>query len=139
LQEAAGQIEAYLRGALTSFSIPLKPSGTVFQSRIWALMQDIPYGETCTYNDLAQLAGSAARAVGTACGANPILLMIPCHRVVGKAGVTGYSGPGGVVTKQLLLDLEKAAPLRARSLSENGPAHAEPHAAEPIMSARRSA
>jgi len=71
-------------------------------------MQKIPYGETRCYGDLASDIGSAPRAVGGACGRNPIPIVIPCHRVLGKAGLGGYSGSGGLETKQTLLALEGA-------------------------------
>jgi methylated-DNA-[protein]-cysteine S-methyltransferase len=77
-------------------------------------MQLIPYGETRSYGDLAAMVGSAPRAVGHACGTNPLPIVIPCHRVLAKAGLGGYSGAGGLVTKQRLLALEAAA-LQARS------------------------
>ena len=71
-------------------------------------MQEIPYGKTRCYGDLADAIGSAPRAVGGACGKNPIPIVIPCHRVLAKAGLGGYSGSGGLKTKQALLTLEGA-------------------------------
>ena len=107
LREAVAQMEAYFRGRLTSFEIPLRLSGSPFQRAVWALMGDIPYGATRTYGDLARLLGSAPRAVGGACGRNPIPIIVPCHRVLGAgARMTGYSGGAGVETKQALLRLE---------------------------------
>ncbi|HVH82460.1 MAG TPA: methylated-DNA--[protein]-cysteine S-methyltransferase [Stellaceae bacterium] len=108
LAEAARQLEAYFAGELSNFDLPLRPSGSDFEQRVWAAMQDIPYGETRTYGDLAAATNSAARAVGGACGKNPIPIVIPCHRVLGKAWMGGYSGQGGLKTKQALLELEGA-------------------------------
>jgi methylated-DNA-[protein]-cysteine S-methyltransferase len=86
----------------------LLPAGSVFEQRVWAAMQQIPYGKTQCYGELAAMIGSAARAVGGACGRNPIPIVIPCHRVLAKAGLGGYSGQGGLATKQTLLSLEGA-------------------------------
>jgi methylated-DNA-[protein]-cysteine S-methyltransferase len=106
LSEAARQLGAYFAGTLEDFDLPLAPAGTDFQRRVWAAMAAIPYGETRTYGELARTAGGSARSVGTACGRNPIPVVVPCHRVVGKAGPGGYSGRGGLRTKAMLLDLE---------------------------------
>lgn len=108
LAEAARQLEAYFAGKLTNFDLPLRPAGTAFELSVWAAMQDIPYGETRSYGDLAATTHSAARAVGRACGRNPIPIVIPCHRVLGKGWFGGYSGAGGVETKKALLTLEGA-------------------------------
>ncbi|HEY5249842.1 MAG TPA: methylated-DNA--[protein]-cysteine S-methyltransferase [Dermatophilaceae bacterium] len=108
-QSAAKQLDAYFAGALTHFSLPLAPRGSQFQQRVWAALQDIPYGETESYGGLATRIGSpgAARAVGLANGKNPISIVIPCHRVVGSKGnLTGYGG--GLDRKKQLLDLELA-------------------------------
>jgi methylated-DNA-[protein]-cysteine S-methyltransferase len=76
---------------------------------VWHRMAKIPYGKTMTYGDLAHAIGSAPRAVGGACGRNPIAIILPCHRVIGGSGaLTGYSGAGGINTKQFLLELEGA-------------------------------
>ena len=89
-------------------SPPLAPEGTDFQRKVWDAMCAIPYGETRAYGDLADDLSSSARAVGTACGRNPIPVIVPCHRVIGKSGaLTGYTGAGGLATKQFLLVLEK--------------------------------
>jgi methylated-DNA-[protein]-cysteine S-methyltransferase len=88
--------------------LPLRPAGSDFEQRVWAAMQDIPYGKTRCYGDLANATGSAARAVGRACGRNPIPIVIPCHRVLGKGWMGGYSGDGGLKTKTALLTLEGA-------------------------------
>jgi methylated-DNA-[protein]-cysteine S-methyltransferase len=106
LIEAARQIDAYFAGKLRKFELPLRPAGSDFELRVWAAMQDIPYGETRSYGDLAAAAHSAPRAVGRACGRNPIPIVIPCHRVLGKGWMGGYSGTGGLATKQALLALE---------------------------------
>jgi methylated-DNA-[protein]-cysteine S-methyltransferase len=106
---AADQLGAYFAGTLTRFTLPLAPRGSVFQQRVWAGLQDIPYGDTESYGELAERIGSpgAARAVGLANGKNPIGIIIPCHRVVGSDGsLTGYGG--GIDRKRQLLDLERA-------------------------------
>ncbi len=107
LREAAAQLAAYFAGTLTAFDVPLAPAGTGFQKRVWQAMREIPYGETWTYGGLAKRAGTVPRAVGGACGANPIPVIIPCHRVLAaNGGAGGYSGKGGLKTKALLLDIE---------------------------------
>ena len=108
LAEAARQLEAYFAGTLTNFDLPLAPAGSPFEQRVWAAMQTIPYGQTRCYGDLAQVVGSAPRAVGRACGKNPIPIVIPCHRVLARGGLGGYSGEGGLVTKERLLAIEGA-------------------------------
>ncbi|HYM73682.1 MAG TPA: methylated-DNA--[protein]-cysteine S-methyltransferase [Stellaceae bacterium] len=108
LAEAARQLEAYFAGKLTDFDLPLRPAGSDFQRRVWAGMQAIPYGQTRSYGELAADIGSAPRAVGGACGKNPIPIVIPCHRVLARTGFGGYSGSGGLETKQTLLALEGA-------------------------------
>ena len=108
LAEAARQLAAYFDGRLRDFDLPLAPDGTAFEGRVWAAMRAIPYGETRSYGDLAGATGSAPRAVGRACGKNPIPIVIPCHRVLAKAGLGGYSGEGGLATKQHLLAVEGA-------------------------------
>src|SRR6202795_3806704 len=108
LGEAARQLAAYFDGRLSGFDLPLAPAGSPFEGRVWAAMQAIPYGEPRCDGDLAQTIGSAPRAVGRACGKNPIPIVIPCHRVLAKGGMGGYSGAGGLVTKQRLLAIEGA-------------------------------
>ena len=106
---AADQLDAYFAGELTTFDLPLAPRGSGFQQRVWAALQQIPYGRTESYGELAERIGSpgAARAVGLANGKNPIGIVIPCHRVVGADGsLTGYGG--GLDRKRQLLDLELA-------------------------------
>jgi methylated-DNA-[protein]-cysteine S-methyltransferase len=108
LAEAARQLAAYFDGRLCDFALPLAPAGSPFETSVWSAMRAIPYGETRNYGDLAEAVGSAPRAVGGACGRNPIPIVIPCHRVLAKAGLGGYSGAGGLATKQRLLALEGA-------------------------------
>jgi len=108
LEEAARQLQAYFDGKLSHFDLPLAPAGSPFEKRVWTAMQKIPYGETRCYGDLADAIHSAPRAVGGACGKNPIPIVIPCHRVLAKSGLGGYSGQGGLDTKCALLRLEGA-------------------------------
>lgn len=106
---ATDQLDAYFAGALTRFTLPLAPRGSAFQKRVWTALQDIPYGRTESYGELAERIGSpgAARAVGLANGRNPIGIVIPCHRVIGSHGnLTGYAG--GLDRKKQLLGLELA-------------------------------
>jgi methylated-DNA-[protein]-cysteine S-methyltransferase len=102
------QIDAYFAGALTEFDLHLVPAGNVFQRAVWQAMRAIPYGETRSYGELAVAAGetvAASRAVGAACGDNPLPIVIPCHRVVGSnKSLTGFGG--GIARKKYLLDLE---------------------------------
>jgi methylated-DNA-[protein]-cysteine S-methyltransferase len=109
LRRAKTQVDKYFDGKPFDFDLPLNPAGTVFQKRVWRAMSKIPYGRTKTYGDLAKALSSAARAVGGACGANHIPIIIPCHRVLGAAGnLGGYSGDGGLDTKLALLRIEGA-------------------------------
>jgi methylated-DNA-[protein]-cysteine S-methyltransferase len=107
LQLAAEQLSEYFSGHRNVFIVPLDPEGTEFQQAVWRRLQEIPYGQTITYGELAKRVGnpSASRAVGAANGANPIPIMIPCHRVIGSDGkLTGFGG--GLPTKKALLTLE---------------------------------
>ncbi len=106
LQTAVEQLNDYFDGTRREFDLPLAPNGTAFQQSVWHAMCAIPAGRTRTYGDLARDLKSAAQPVGTACGANPIPIIIPCHRVVAADGLGGYSGDGGVETKAQLLRLE---------------------------------
>lgn len=109
LTEAAAQLNAYFDGKLQAFDLPLNPSGTDFQRSVWFEFAGIPYGRVKTYGEIARILSSHARAVGMACGANPIPIILPCHRVVGRDGkMTGFSGGAGVETKIQLLTLEGA-------------------------------
>jgi methylated-DNA-[protein]-cysteine S-methyltransferase len=106
LDEAMRQLQAYFAGQLTRFNLPLAAAGTPFEHRVWAAMQAIPFGETRSYGDVAHELDSGPRAVGRACGRNPIPIVIPCHRILARAGLGGYSGGIGLPTKQWLLGLE---------------------------------
>ena len=109
LRKAKQQLDQYFDGKRMDFDLPLSPAGTLFQKKVWRLMSKIPYGHTKTYGDVAKALKSAARAVGGACGANHIPIIIPCHRVLGSNGALGgYSGDGGLDTKTALLKLEGA-------------------------------
>ncbi len=108
LEAALAQLGEYFAGQRQVFDLPLAPKVSDFQRRFGQAMCDIPYGETRTYGDLAKLMDRPAQAIGQACGANPIAVIIPCHRVMGANGLTGYSGAGGVETKVKLLQLEGA-------------------------------
>ena len=98
------QINEYLAGARTDFEIPLKPGGTPFQKQVWDALVKIAYGQTVCYEEIAVAIGkpSSSRAVGNAVGANPILLMVPCHRIIKKNGQTGNFGSGPELKKSLL-------------------------------------
>ena len=104
---AAAQLKAYFAGTLRQFDLPLAPSGSAHELRVWAELCRIPYGETITYGELARRSDSVARAVGGTCGANPIAIVIPCHRVTASGGqLGGYSGANGPATKRRLLAFE---------------------------------
>ncbi|MEJ6397157.1 methylated-DNA--[protein]-cysteine S-methyltransferase [Yoonia sp. 208BN28-4] len=109
--QACAEMAAYFAGTLTEFTLPLAPEVSDFQRIFGAALCDIPYGETRTYGDLAKLLDRPAQAIGQACGANPIAILIPCHRVLGANGLGGYSGAGGIEAKVALLRLEGAAGL----------------------------
>ena len=108
IEETVRQLRAYFARKLVQFDLPLKPEGTPFQMQVWRELQDIPYGVLISYGELARRIGKpkASRAVGAANGANPIPIIIPCHRVIGSNGkITGYAG--GVHIKEALLELER--------------------------------
>ncbi len=110
LPQLDAQLGEYFAGKRTDFDLPLAPTGTDFQRKVWAALRTIPYGETWSYGRLAEAVGQpgAARAVGLANGRNPISIVVPCHRVVGSSGkLTGYAG--GVERKAFLLDLERGS------------------------------
>ncbi len=107
LLRARTEVEQYLDGERQGFDLPLAPRGTAYRRRVWAALAAIPYGETRTYAQIAAVAGGVGRSVGGANGANPIPVLIPCHRVVAAAGLGGYSGGEGLETKQRLLQLEQ--------------------------------
>ena len=108
--EAVSQLEAYFAGRLRAFRLPVLLRGTAFQLAVWNAMRGIPYGQTRTYADMAAAAGrrtGASRAAGAACGANPVAIVVPCHRVVGTGGsLTGFGG--GLPAKRWLLQHEGA-------------------------------
>ncbi|MCY8034989.1 methylated-DNA--[protein]-cysteine S-methyltransferase [Bacillus sonorensis] len=108
MQPYINELTAYLNGELTEFSCPVHLYGTPFQLAVWHALRDIPYGRTCSYSDIAERIENpeAVRAVGAAIGANPLLIIIPCHRVVGKNGsLTGYRG--GLEMKKICLSWKK--------------------------------
>lgn len=110
LKEAARQLNQYFQGTIQSFNVPLLFHGTSFQQIVWKKLLEIPYGETMTYGEIAQRIGNekAVRAVGQANRRNPIPIIIPCHRVIGKNNsLTGYAG-SEIDKKELLLKLEGA-------------------------------
>jgi methylated-DNA-[protein]-cysteine S-methyltransferase len=101
-------LQDYLAGKRRDFTLPLAPAGTEFMLRVWEVLRAIPYGETRSYREIAQITGNqkASRAVGLANNRNPIPIFVPCHRVIGTNGkLTGYRG--GLQTKERLLELEK--------------------------------
>jgi methylated-DNA-[protein]-cysteine S-methyltransferase len=105
--EVVDQLQSYFAGERKNFELPLVLEGTDFQKRVWTALQKIPYGETISYKKLAETVGSpkAVRAVGAANGANPIPIIIPCHRVIGQDGsLTGFGG--GLPLKKRLIELE---------------------------------
>ena len=113
LLEAAHQLRAYFAGALREFLLPLDIEGTDFQKRVWGQVSAIPYGETRSYLQISTAIGSprAVRAVGAANGANPVPIVVPCHRVIGAKGkLVGYGG--GLALKRRLLEMEGAIAMR---------------------------
>lgn len=108
LNQAAMELKEYFEGARTQFAFPMQAEGTVFQNAVWDALRKIPYGETMSYGEIANVVGNAkaSRAVGMACNRNPIMIAVPCHRVVGANGsLTGYAYGTGI--KQVLLDIER--------------------------------
>ena len=113
LKEAIRQLAAYFAGELRCFDLPLDMVGTEFQLRVWSQLVTIPYGETRSYAQVARAIGAekAVRAVGAANGANPVSIVVPCHRVIGSSGrLVGYGG--GLPLKRRLLELEQGGSLR---------------------------
>lgn len=107
LENYKQELTAYLAGSQQTFSLPVDVEGTPFQQQTWQALKEIPYGETLSYSQIAERIGrpTAVRAVATAIGANPLLITVPCHRVIGKNGaMSGYRG--GLAFKQFLLELE---------------------------------
>ncbi|MAZ03441.1 MAG: cysteine methyltransferase [Sneathiella sp.] len=117
LERAVDQLNRYFDGEIGDFDLPLDPPGTAFQKKVWSEMLKIPAGQTKSYGEIAKILNSAAQPVGTACGANPIPIIIPCHRILAAGGkMGGYSGLGGLETKTALLRLEKALPHEQQQL-----------------------
>jgi len=110
-RRAVDEIAEYLDGRLRRFTVPVVAEGTSFQKAVWAELVRIPYGARRTYGEIASALGRprAARAIGSACGANPVPILVPCHRVVGAEGALGGFG-AGITTKRKLLELEREAP-----------------------------
>ena len=106
LAVAARQVRAYFAGELREFDLPLDAGGDELEARVFAAMRAIPYGETRSYGEIARDLGIRPDEVGRGCAANPIPVIIPCHRVLAAGGLGGYSGAGGVETKIALLKLE---------------------------------
>ncbi|NLC15786.1 MAG: methylated-DNA--[protein]-cysteine S-methyltransferase [Firmicutes bacterium] len=106
LAQAIQELDAYFAGRLRNFSVPIRLTGTRFQQSVWDALRQIGCGETKTYRDVAMAVGSpgAARAVGNACAATPVAIIVPCHRVVAQTGLGGFGG--GLDTKRWLLELE---------------------------------
>ena len=107
--DITSQLTRYFSGELKTFNLKVNPSGTIFQKRVWKELQKIPYGETKSYQEIAEAIGNpkAPRAVGSACNKNPILFIIPCHRVISKSGaLTGFAY--GLKIKEKLLKLENS-------------------------------
>ncbi|MEZ5911496.1 MAG: methylated-DNA--[protein]-cysteine S-methyltransferase [Paracoccaceae bacterium] len=110
LARAVDQLAGYFAGTRRGFDLPVAiPEG--LQGRVMRAMAAIPFGETRSYGDLARELGASAQAIGQACGANPVPIVIPCHRILGASGLGGFSAPGGIETKVALLRLEGAAGL----------------------------
>ena len=115
LAEAALQLREYLAGERTAFDLPIRLQGGPFQQRVWAMLQEVPFGETTTYGELAERLGdkNLARMVGQAVGHNPLSIVVGCHRVLGKDGkLTGYAG--GLERKEFLLSLESPTTVPTR-------------------------
>lgn len=107
LERASQQLDAYFQGKLQAFDLPLDPMGTPFQKKVWQALARIPFGATRSYGELAAELETAPRALGGACGRNPLPILIPCHRVLAAdRSLGGYSGMDGVDTKRFLLRLE---------------------------------
>lgn len=116
LRQTAEQVMAYFRGERRNFTVPLAPAGTPFQHRVWRQLGTLSFGATATYRDIAAAIGrpTAIRAAGAANGANPVSIIVPCHRVIGSDGaLTGYGG--GLPRKRALLDFEAGRPVLWRA------------------------
>ena len=107
LNKTKKQIEEYIVGQRKLFDIKINPEGTKFQKTVWKKLYTIPYGKTVSYLKLANRLNTSPRAIGNACGKNPLLIVIPCHRVLSiKKELTGFSALGGIITKKKLLKIE---------------------------------
>ena len=126
LRSAADQLQEYFDGLRQSFELPLAPSGSPYRQRVWTVLRAIPYGQTRSYAAIAAAAGGSPRSIGGANGANPIPIIIPCHRVTATAGPGGYSGGDGVATKTWLLALEaRDAPATQAAAGQANPGQME--------------
>ncbi len=126
LLRAKAWLHAYFGGEIGPMTLPLSPAGTAYRQRVWSTIAAIAPGETRSYQAVAQLAGGSARSVGGAMGANPVPILIPCHRVVGtgpggRSTIGGYSGGEGIETKTFLLDLERRVMARLSGMPPDGP------------------
>ena len=112
-QEVVAQLRTYFQQPRFRFSLPLRPLGTAFQQRVWEALRAIPSGSVCSYGALAQRLHTSARAIGGACRANPLPVIVPCHRVVGRTGIGGFAGCTDgpeLLRKRWLLQHEGALP-----------------------------
>ncbi len=130
LLRAKSWLQAYFDGEIGPMTLPLAPAGTLYRRRVWATIAAIPPGTTWSYQAVALAAGGSPRSVGGAMAANPLPLLVPCHRVVGRgpggsATIGGYSGGEGIATKRFLLDLERRAVPGSLSLPSGVSGHAE--------------
>ena len=119
MRQAGRQLLEYLAGKRIDFTVPLCSKGTEYQKQVWRQITGIPYGQTITYSELAERTGAprAIRAAAAATGKNPLSIVIPCHRVMGKGGaLTGYAG--GLRRKHALLEIEQAAQVLRPALTE---------------------
>ena len=108
ISQVVKQIDAYFIGELKTFDIPFILRGTIFQKSVWRQLQNISYGQILSYSSVAKILKTSPRAIGNACAANPITIVVPCHRVISSVGkLTGFSGGDGIKTKQFLLSHEQ--------------------------------
>jgi len=138
LKKAATQLEGYFTGGLEEFTLPCQLVGTDFQVAVWERVRDVPFGATCSYGEIADAVGRprAVRAVGAAQGANPLPIVIPCHRVIGAdGGLTGYGG--GLDVKRWLLEHEAEPPDQTATRPERRLRVLPPRPAGPGPSGRR--
>ena len=122
LRHARDQLHAYFDGDRMAFDVTLAPAGTAYRRRVWDALCRIPAGATRTYGEIAREVGGSARSVGGANAANPIPILIPCHRVVAGDGIGGYSGGDGLPTKHFLLYLEARALQQRAQVQAKAPA-----------------